>query len=351
MTLYRDPETDQAIVTHSMLKTFRRCPKQAQYKYAMRLKRKVATARELPLRRGTWVHRLLEVYYKDEDWEAEHQRLSVLFHDLMDVEQDALGDLPRECNRLMRSYLWHYKDDPWKVHDAEFVLEVELPDGTLYRAKIDLLVENQYGLWIVDHKTHKSLPNLDFRLLDAQSALYIWAALKNKIPVQGHIWNYIRTTPPAVPRVVKAGNRFYAKLGDTDYLTFAKAVKKAGFDPKDYSTMLRRLKNERFKPGEPQLSPFFRRDILEKSPAMLKQVASEGYHTARRLNDYPFDRPALVERVVDRSCTWMCSYTDLCTLELFGGRIEPLLRQRYTVGDPMDYYMDQDTKEESDGSS
>lgn len=346
MALYRDPDTEQAIVTHSMLKTFRRCPKQAQYKYAMRLKPKQVKARELPLRRGTWIHRLLEVYYKDEDWQAEHQRLSTLYNDLMDVEQDALGDLPRECNRIMRAYLWHYKLDPWQVHEAEFVLEVELPDGTLYRAKIDLLIENQYGLWIVDHKTHKTLPNLDFRLLDAQSALYIWAALKNKIPVQGHIWNYLCTKPPSIPVLLKDGSRFSKRLGSTDFTTYAGAVKRAGFPIADHSQMLRRLKNERFRPGEPQLSPFFRRDILEKSPAMLKRVASEAYHTARRLNDYPFDRPNIVERVVDRSCTWMCSYTDICTLQLFGGRIEPLLRQRYTVGDPLEYYEDREEPSE-----
>ena len=37
-------------------------------------------------------------------------------------------------------------------HEVEFVLETEFPDGTIYRGKIDLLIENHGGLWIVDHK-------------------------------------------------------------------------------------------------------------------------------------------------------------------------------------------------------
>jgi hypothetical protein len=346
MPVYLDPETAQPIVTHSMLKTFSRCPKQAEFKYAMRLKPK---RHGKPLKRGTWLHKLLEVHYNGEDWREEHAKLSAQFDKLMDEEKDHYGDLPRECARIMKGYLWHYKDDPWKVLEVEFVLEVTLPDGTLYRAKIDLLVENQYGLWIVDHKSHKTLPGLDFRLLDAQSALYIWAAIKNKIPVQGHIWNYLRTKAPTIPELLKDGSRLSRRRIETDYVTLATAIKRYGLDPTPYAAQLRALKAYQHRPGEPQLSPFFRRDVLEKSPAMLSRVAKASYHTAKRINDYPFDKPDIVERVVDRSCLFMCSYTDICTLQLFGGNIAPLLRQRYDVGDPMDYYWDQDSQEERKG--
>jgi hypothetical protein len=36
--LYTDDKTGKLISTHSMLKTFRRCPKQAEFKYVHRLK-------------------------------------------------------------------------------------------------------------------------------------------------------------------------------------------------------------------------------------------------------------------------------------------------------------------------
>ena len=46
----------KSITTHSMIKTMLRCPKQTQYKYAERLKKRVITVRDKPLKRGTWIH-------------------------------------------------------------------------------------------------------------------------------------------------------------------------------------------------------------------------------------------------------------------------------------------------------
>jgi len=332
----------KVITTHSMIKTFRRCPKQAQYKYVDRLKPKVAS---LPLERGTWIHALLEAKYSGASWEEKHAALTTKFNDLFDEEKESLGDLPRECDRIMKAYLWHYKEHDWRVHEVEFILETEFPDGSIYRGKIDLLVEDQYGLWIVDHKSHKVLPNIGFRLLDAQSALYIWAAWKNKIPVQGHIWNYIRTKAPTIPYLLKSGDRLSRKSVDTDYVTYLNALKKYRLNLEHYRREILRLKHMQYRHGEMQTSPFFRRDVLEKDPRMIKQVAQEAYHTAQRMHSYPWDIPQKIERVPDRSCGFGCSYTDICTTELFTGSADHLRRKKYTQGDPLDYYYDQDSDE------
>lgn len=336
--IYHDPETGRPITTHSMIKTMRHCPRQAYYKYVRRLKPRVLGR---PLRFGTWMHLLLETHYKGEDWEAKHAELTIAYSKLFDEEKEAIGDLPRDCKRTMKAYLWHYKDDPWIVHDVEFMLEVILPDGSTYRCKIDLLIENQYGLWIVDHKNHKVLPKLDFRMLDAQSALYIWAALKNGIKVQGHIWNYLRSKPPAIPELLKNGSRLSKRVVDTDYVTYASAIKRYGLDPRDYMERLQYYRRQRYAPGELQTSPFFRRDVLEKSPAMLKQVASEAFQTHLRMHNYHWLEPNKVERNPGNGCLYQCSYLDICTADLFSGNSEMLVRQRYTVGDPMDYYHDE----------
>ena len=325
-----------------MMKCFRRCPKQFEYKYIQRLKPKILGR---PLRFGTWMHSLLEVWYKTGDMDAVkamHQRYRNEFAKLFDEEKIDLGDLPRDVWRTFHSYLWHYKNDPWKVHEVEFTLEVELPDGSLYRCRLDMLIENQYGLWIVDHKNHKTLPDLNFRLLDAQSALYVWAALKNKIPIQGHIWNYLISKPPTMPELLKSGARFSKKtLPNTDYPTLVRAIRAAGFDARDYAHDLNRLRNMQYQPGEMQTSTHFRRDILEKTPALLKRVATEGYQTHLRMNAYRWDKVQAVERVVDRSCSFMCSYKELCTMELFGGDTTQLRRRNFKEADPMDYYQDE----------
>lgn len=335
--LYWDPDRNGWISTHSMIKTFRRCPKQTQYKYDERLK----SRREgRPLREGTWMHSLLETKYKGGDWRDTHRLLSMKFADLFDEERDEIGNLPVDCARLMRSYEWHYKHDNWKIKEVELLLETEFPDGSIYRGRIDLLVEDQFGLWIVDHKFNAKLPSLMFRLLDSQSALYVWAARRMGIPVQGHIWNYVRRKVPTIPALLKDGSRLSEKKIDTDYPTMVNALKKYELDPTPYADKLAYLKSLRFVHGEAQRSSYFRRDVLEKSPEMLKQVAREAYHTSKRMNAYDFSKPDFVERVVDRSCEWMCNYTELCALELFGGDPRSIRRQRYVETDPMYYYYD-----------
>jgi hypothetical protein len=355
-------ENGVEITTHSMLKSFQRCPKQAQYKYHERLKKKTVSARDKPLRRGTWLHSLLEEHYMGRSWQAMHKRLSAQYSELFDEEKDALGDLPTECAQIMRSYLWHYgadKDDPlhgWRVIDAETTLECPWPDGRgLYRGRTDLIVEDEYGLWIVDHKSHKTLPDMTFRLLDYASALYIWAARENGYPVRGFIWNYLRTKAPTQPKMVYVGKpqqRLSTAAMDTDYPTAVRTLKsheaEYGLDITPHKPWLRQLRDQRWEPGKAQTSPFFRRDILEKDDEMIARVVAAAMHTRDRMHEYPFDEVDVVERVVDRSCTYFCDFRELCTTELFGGNALQIRRQQFKVGDPMDYYRD---KKDEEGSA
>lgn len=339
--LYTDPETGKLISTHSMIKTFRRCPKQAQYKYVERLKPKVLGR---PLRLGTWMHKLQEVQGRGGDWEATHHELvESVWKGLFDEEKEAIGNLPSDCYRLMKSYLWHYADDEWKYHDTEFMLECELPDGSIYRCKIDALVENQYGLWLADRKWHARMPNLQFRLRDSQSGLYLWCALKNKIPVKGFIWDYGRSKPPTIPLLTKTGLIGRWDRCDTDFPTMVKYFKD-NFDgqvPQRYRPKMRYLRDLRYVQGTPQSSPFFLRSVVDKSPAMIRQVAQEGYHTHIRMHSYPFDRPEIVERVPDWTCQRMCPYESICAAELMTGTRPINWQRNFKVGDPMDYYYDE----------
>lgn len=340
--LYID-EQGRAVSTHSMLKTFRRCPKQAEFKYYHRLKPRLPGG---PLKRGKWVHELLEVLHNGGDWRALHTQLSQQFEEMFDEEKDFYGDMPTEIFSIMVSYEWHYKYDPWKVIETEFTVETEFPDGNLYRGKVDALVENQFGLWVVDHKTHKTLPDHNFRLLDAQSALYLWACLRNRIPVQGFIWNYVRWKAPSTPKLVQGGTRLSKSPCDSDYLTYRAALAKYKAESpqfkitREYLDRVEYYKAQRYRPGEPQTSSFFRRDVMEKSNDILRRVAKENYRTSQRMHAYDFSDPERVERVVETSCKFRCDFTDICATQMMGGNMMPLLKQNYKVGDPMDYYED-----------
>lgn len=337
MGIYMD-DNGVDISTHSMLKTFRRCPKQTEYKYIKRLKPQLLGR---PLRLGTWMHRLEEIHGKGGDWQREHKVLTRQFNELFEEERDEIGDLPGDCLRLMQSYLWHYERDDWKVHENEFTLETTFPNGSIYRCKVDKLIENQYGLWLADHKWHRVIPDHNFRLLDAQSALYVWCAIRNKIPVQGFIWDYGRSKAPSIPSFTQTGIVSRWDRLDTDYPTAIKWFKEnfpKGEIPDRYKPKLRMLKAQQYEVGAIQTSSFFQRMVIEKSPDMLKAVAQENYHTSLRMHQYDFTRA--VERVVDNSCKFSCSYKEICALDLYGANTAPIIKRRFKVGDPQDYYQD-----------
>lgn len=342
----------EVISTHSMLQCFGRCPKQAQYKYAERLKKRILTVRDKPLKRGTWFHELLQLYYLGQDWKQRHRDLTTKYNQLFDEEKESLGDMPSECLRMMRSYLWHYgadKADPmhgWTVHDTELTLECEWPDGKgIYRCRLDMLMEDEWGLWIVDHKTHKTLPGMRYRLLDHASARYIWCARENGLNVNGFIWNYIRTKAPTKPQLAYADDpkrrRLSTKSIDTDFPTMLRALRDYKLDIGPHRAQLRHLRSQRWAPGKVQTSSFYRREMLEKDDDMIARVVAASMRTRDHMNTYDWDDKESVERVTDRSCEWMCDYNMLCETELFGGNSKQIRRQMYRVGDPLDYYQDQ----------
>lgn len=342
--LYPHPDTGQAILTNSMLTSFRRCIKQSEFKYVHRLKPKRLGG---PLKRGSWVHSLLEEDAKGGDWKKLHKKLSAQFESMFDEEKDFYGDMPTEIKTIMLSYFWHYKHDPWKYLETEIELTAELPNGVLLRIKYDALVENQWGLWLVDHKSNKTLPKLEYRMLDTQSPIYVWVAQQNGLNINGFIWNYVRWKAPTVPKMAYVGTsrqRLSIRGIETDYPTYARALKQYkteyGLRIKDHAVMLERLKGQRYMPGEPQQSPFFRRDVFEKSPELINRVLKEAMRSADRMNTYDWSDPDAVERTVGRHCEFMCSYRDICSMQLLGGNIKPLIKQNYEVGDPMSYYHD-----------
>jgi rubrerythrin len=311
----------------------------ALYKYVDLIEPQLKTAQ--PLERGKWFHELLEAKYKGNNVKEVHERLSYNFTDLFDEEQEALGDLPNEMKTLYNSYQWHYrKDESWKVHEVEMKVEADLPNGMQYQGKIDMLIEDQFGLWAVDHKTHKRLPSMDFRFRDKQSVMYIWALRQCGIPVRGFIWNYVVPHAPKPLRFTQSG-RLYKRQPFTDYPTVYRQLKNEDLhkDP-DFLPILRDLKAVRYDPEKPQSSKVFRRDTLEKHDDMIDRVVKEATHTADRYAEYAWENRDAIERINDRSCDW-CPYRHICIAELIGANADNVRRQMYhKVESPFAYYDD-----------
>ena len=343
-----------AVITHSLLKTFQNCPRKALYKYVELLKPRQKYSQ--PLERGTWFHDLLEHHYKarleggcEEDYPTVQERQSDLsdeFGDLLDEEKEKLGDLPTEMRRLYNSYMWYYrKDTSWKIHEVEIKVEAEMPNGMQFQGKVDMVIEDEFGLWAVDHKTHKVLPSMEYRYRDKQSILYIWALRACGIPITGFIWNYVVPKAPE-PLKFKVRGGLYARQPLTDYPTALRGIKQLGLDPTqdpELSSILSNLKKDRYNPDEPQISPVFRRDRLEKHDDMIDRTLLEATHTADRFWNYLWENKDAVERVNDRSCDW-CEFRHICTAELIGSNDANVRRQLYKKADPFAYYEEKSRK-------
>jgi hypothetical protein len=352
MPLYQTDD-GRPITTQSMIKTFRMCPREAMYKYHDRLKPKKVSK---PLTRGKWAHSLLEEHYKGGDWKIPHKKLTLEFSKLFDEEKEHLGDLPRELDVLMASYFWHYgdpqfKDHRWTVHEVEKLIEADMPSGHLFRGKVDMIVEDQFGLWLVDHKTHGRMPDWEYRMLDEQSTLYTWAARENGIPVRGFIWNYLSTAGfPKYP-VLKNGKQFYSNAlkAESTAIAFKMAIDKAKLEYPDfakdpeYAAALRarmdELKKDRWKgPHEMPTSPYFRRDVLEKSDKLIDRVLKSVDRTSVNMHAYDFTDRESVERDINACKGFFCSYKSLSMADLVTGDSSMTRKRDYIEHDPLAYH-------------
>lgn len=333
-------------ITHSLIKQFKNCPQACHYKYVENLAPKRIYSK--PLHRGTWFHALLEAKYKGENVTKVHQNFVAQYGKLMDEEQEFLGNLPAEMAALYKAYRWHYRDDrSWTVHEVEIKLEADLPNGLQAQGKIDMLVEDEYGLWLVDHKTHKTLPRTDYRLLDFQSDFYIWMAHECGIPVQGFIWNYVVPKSPQPLKFSKRNGDLNKRQSWTDYPTaYRSAEEHDMLEDAAVQDKLAQLRAVRYDRDRPQSSDVFRRDLVERNPLATKQIVADMNQSGKR---YVTWRKAVesgkvvIERNVSRACDW-CEFRNLCVAELIGTDAAGVRRREYEERDPFGYYEEKELK-------
>lgn len=309
-------------MSNAKSKTWRRCPKQYDFKYVQKLRPK---RKKVHLELGTWVHELLMVYYDGEDWKQKHRQLRAKFNNLFEEEKEELGDLPEEALKLFKSYLRHYKkqDHDQRTIDTELDEIVTLPNGLEFQVVIDRIYEDSEGLWLQDHKTLGSFLPADFMLLDAQLTRYFWAAeALGYTPLLGVEFNEIRTKPPAVPEVLKSGFLTQRQNIDTDYWTYLQAIKDLGQKPAMYRETLRRLWER-----DQSDSRFFRRSRLPKDRPVTGRMMKELSMTANEIQRA--ERQGAFPRTPDKSCQWGCDYEDLCIIDLHGGDTSSVIKMKY----------------------
>lgn len=352
----------------SRIKSYVRCRRQFYYRYDYPVlvmgadpgKELRPIYPSLPLKRGSWMHKLQEAYFLSmanmptvvkvqrgkkirevevEGWEGVHEVLTGEFNRLFEEEREQYGDLPTDCERMFRGYLRRWAGDVdrfrlARLHDGgpaiEFLLQWSLAKFGVkapFKGRVDLMVEDlEYGgLWIRDAKWVKSIPGPNERIMSPQNIMYAWAGRKMGYDLRGFIYDYGRTKPPTEPRILRNGTVSLAKSIDSDRYTYLKQIKKAhGRHWKEwlpiYKYKLQELK-------EREVTWFDRERIPVEGPRMnngLREFTQAAQEVEQR--GMPF-------RTYIRSCQWDCEFLEPCTAQFQGLDIKRLMATQYNIED------------------
>lgn len=233
----------------SEVNLYRRCPKAHDYRYRQRLKRKRPI---IPMLVGRILHEMLDAYvlakkltnYDKDPWDILSEYEAV-YYTFFEEEREEHGDIPANCERLFEAYLRTYQNDDLTYEGSEEFVATDLATNLRFNGYIDkIAVDGSGRRWIVDHKFHKSIPDADHRFHELQLLYYIWAwnRWNPEKPADGIMWDYVRTAPPTEPKVLKSGNGLEKRASlRCDRHTYEAAIKRHGFEKKDYKEFLKKL--------------------------------------------------------------------------------------------------------------
>lgn len=299
------------ITRYSMVKDYRRCPKIVEFRWVRRLQRRKPAA---PLIRGTILHELLDARSqgaKRAGIAGILARYAKQFGALFREQRDEYGDdFLGDISRIYDGYEALYANDGWEYEASEELLETDLAPGLRFVGRLDkrIVTKADGRRWIVDHKSHKVLPDESQRFNDYQILLYLWAWNREhpKEKADGVIWDYLRTKAPRVPEVLKNGQLSQAKNIDTDYATYVRELRRLALDPRPYQEFLADLR----KRSERKF--YMRIPLPAPSQEMTEAVVKDFTQTSQIMHGlkvYP--------RTMTRECSW-CEFYRLCSAELRG---------------------------------
>jgi hypothetical protein len=314
------------VASWSRIRTWRRCHRQFDYKYAQRLARRKPKP---PLLRGAILHEMLD---------ARSMKLNPIkildgyakqYKSLFVEERELYGDIIEDLRRIYQGYDMQYADDGYKTLASEEFVATDMSNNLRFIGYIDKRVVDQHGRqWIMDHKTGKNIPGADARYSDLQLLLYVWAYNKEHPTdrISGVIWDYVRTKPPTIPELLKKGGLSIAKNINTDYATYMQAIEDNDLDPADYKERLTDL--------QAQESPFFRRVLLPNPSAkMVEQVVEDFRNTAIECVTLS---PVSKARNMTRDCS-SCEFHSICDAELRGADADFIRKNEFIVKDPNEH--------------
>jgi len=316
----------------SRLKLWRKCEKAHHYKYYERLER---VKKALPLIMGTAVHSSIESHINGKDFKQPLEQFRKDFNKLFAEEKVELGDLPTELEKIMQGYFDYYRNDGLSYSTGHRNLRCEIPviidldNRTRFVGYIDALPRDTHErLWIMDHKSVKSIPNEEQRYADYQFVTYAWLLPLLGYPKpDGIIWDYLRKKAPTEPEQLKSGELSKAQKIDSTYDVYMATVDKL-LGPErraDYEEFAATLKGRE--------ENFYRRIRLPNPhQVLIDGVVKDMFSSIEEIHKRG---PIATVRSLSRDCSW-CSYYSLCQAEFRGLDADYIRKTEYTIKETYD---------------
>lgn len=325
------------IVRWSAFRAWRKCPQLYFNRYIRQLEKRKP---EVPLIRGSIIGKCLDRLAEGKKITPVIKEYQKEYGKLFTAEREVYGDIIPECERIVENYQVQYDgceldyqhELPGKPYEIEVRAAFKVGNLDIeFQGHIDKLpFEERRGLlFVMDHKTHKVIPNSDARFNDLQLVTYLWLVPQSDLGLtpDGVIWDYLCTKPPTVPEMLKRGGLTRRENLASDYNTYLKAIIDNGLDPADYQVELERQR-------ERSEGKYFDRVYLPTPPKeMIENMVAD--FKANIQDIWDATKRNYFVRHMTRECS-QCSYYQLCSAELRGIDAEFILKSQYNIidGDP-----------------
>lgn len=147
--------TTNLILDNTMFKTLNTCPRKFQWRHVHHLT--PASSNSAPLDFGTVAHAVLENFYLTGDVDESLRLVLKLYSD---PDHPLATDETRtmeSCLAIMAGYFKKWLPENFKVIQVETPIQIELSSDLTFCGKVDGIVEFMGDLYILEHKTSKSI--------------------------------------------------------------------------------------------------------------------------------------------------------------------------------------------------
>lgn len=308
---------DQFRVSQSKVKLWRKCHRAFHYKYVEEI---VKVRKSRPLQFGKMVHEALETYFNGDEISDyfDGLREDIDQMSLFAQERDEYGDILQDCEDIVTDYMEYWGDDslrPIRIakKGAEHQFEIEVLPDVIWNGRIDMLAKTlpDKRRWLVEHKTYARKPNTDDRWRNLQSSTYFHAMEILGWPLlDGVLWDYIKSKPPATPGILKSGNVSSKRID-----TLPSKIRR---DYPDHERLMTIATENRENYFERVFTPVHRSvvGIVFKDFISTIREMIEGYGKKYDMN-------------IDRHCSW-CDYEPLCRAHLENADVDYIKEREYT---------------------